>query len=525
MPHKRTFTVSIGDYGIIVALHHGKNIQNKILVASVNEENKPKLESLFTKHKSVPIYIILDTANQNYKKKFYPPVNSSDFNKVVKRDLNKEFSSLEESFHGYYGAKDKIQNKWECTFVSAAYSPEITKWVDFLLDMPNRLAGVYALPVEASIFSKTVFDAIQAEQDIKVNENTVISFIVQNKVSGIRQVVFFNQSIVFTRVVNYNFDDPKFSSQFEQDIFRANEYLKMIFPKLKAQDVVIINILSDEILSKIKHSTNRDLSFINYSPYQIAEKLGITNAASKNNGNFSDLLIANCFAGSPKKVIKFTNPKISILEKFDLSAKLIFVSDLIMMIAALVILMKIIFYQNQSSNRLSDAIQKKDQLVKKLYNANKAALAGSNISASDDAADNDSLTNEIIDFGKIDETLSVIKTNISYVFNRLSFVKEHGAIISSFDYNLQGFQPKTKVFSPIKSKFNISGIVSDKSGDIEALFKKFDSLKLETKKQFPEYNIVYSEMSKDINFSKKYYSFPFDLNLDNKALVAENGND
>jgi hypothetical protein len=524
MLHKRTFTVSIGDYGMIVALHHGKNVQNKILIASINEENKPKLESLFAKYKSAPIYILLDTNNQNYKKRTYPPVSLSDFHKIVKRDLSKEFSLLEKSFQSYYGSKDKVQNKWECTFVSAAHSPEINQWIDFLLNMPNRLVGVYVLPAEASAFAKTVFDAIQAEQEIKVNENTVISFIIQNKVSGIRQVVFFNQSIVFTRVVNYDFEDPKFSSQFGQDIFRANEYLKMIFPNLKAQDVLIINILSDEILNKIKHSESRELRFINYSPHQIAEKLGITNATSKNNSNFSDLLIANCFANNLKKVLKFSNPKISTLEKFDLSAKALFVSDIIMAIVALAIFTKVIFHQYQSSGKLSDAIQEKEQLTQKLQEADKAALSGSNVSATSDSKTNDSLTNEIIDFGKVDENLSVIKTNITDVFNKMFFVKKHGATISSFGYNLQEFNPKTEKFSSIKSGFRISGAVSDKSGDIEALFKKFDSLKLETKKKFPEYSTTYSEISKDINFSKKYYSFPFDLSLDNKVSVAENGN-
>jgi hypothetical protein len=523
MPHKRTFTVSIGDYGVIVALHHGKNVQNKILVASVNDENKPKLTSLFTQHKSVPVYIILDTANQNYKKKTYPPVSLSDFNKIVKRDLNKEFSPIEKSFRSYYGIKDKTQNKWDCTFVSAAQSPEINQWIEFLLDMPNRLIGIYALPAEASIFAKMVLDAIKVEQGVKVNENTVISFIIQNKVSGIRQVVFFNQSIVFTRVVKYDFDDPKFASQFEQDIFRANEYLKMIFPKLKAQDVVIINLLSDDILDKIKHTENHELNFINYSPYQIAKKLGITNAVPKNSGNFSDLLIANCFAGSLKKILKFSNPKISALEKFDLSVKSILASNAIMILVTVVVLIKIIFHQYQYSSKSSGMITERKQLTQKLHEINKATLDGSNVSATNDIKTNDTLTNEIIDFGKIDGTLSVVETKISNTFNRLSFIQKHGVSTSSFGYNLSEFNPRSETFSLSKTIFSISGEVSDKSGDIEVLFKKFDSLKLETKKKFPEYNIKYSEISKDINFGKKYYSFPFDLTLENKGQAAANG--
>ncbi|EFK95016.1 conserved hypothetical protein [sediment metagenome] len=517
MLHKRIFTVSIGDYGTIVALHNGKNIQNKILIASISDENKPQLESLFNQNKAAPIYIILDTTNQNYKKKTYPPVSQSDFHKIVKRDLNKEFSPIEKSFQSYYGIKDKTQNKWECTFVSAAHSPEIDKWIEFLLTVPNPLIGIYVLPVETGAMAKEVFEAIKAEQNIKTNENTVLSFVMQNKISGVRQVVFANNSIVFTRVVNYNFDDPQFAHLFEQDIFRANEYLKMIFPKLKAQDVVIINLLSDDILDKIKHIDNRELSFINYSPYQIAEKLNITNAVSSNSGNFSDIIIANCFANSTKKVLKFSNSKITMLDRLKLVLKSIFVIDAIAISIVLMILVKIILQQYQSKGKISEMISERTSLAQRLQSISNAALDDNvkKIDKNDPA--NDDLANEIIDFGKVDEVLSTVNVNISGFLNRLAVVKKYDVTVLSFGYSLPGYNPKAEEFASIHPEFKISGEISDKSGDIEILFKKFDALNLETKNKFTEYNVNYSEISKNIDFGKKYYSFPFDLTLKNKG--------
>ncbi len=512
MLHQRIFTVSIGDYGIIVALHNGRNIQNKILIAALSEENKPQLETLFSKNSTVPVYIILDTANQTYKKKSYPPVSQGDFHKIVKRDLNKEFSPIEKSFEGYYGIKDKSQNKWECTFASAAHSPEIDKWIEFLLSMPNRLVGIYMLPTESKALSVAVFDMIKLEQNLKTNENTVLSFIFQNKISGIRQVVFANNSIVFTRVVNYNFDDPQFTTHFEQDIFRANEYLKMVFPKLKAQDVVIINLLSDDIIDKIKHIENRELSFINYSPYQIAEKLGITNAVPKTNGNFSDIIIANCFANSLKKVLKFSNPKITLLERFHMSLKAILAIDALMILVAIVILAKIIFHQFQSNSKISDMIAERSILTKKLQSISNAAL-DDNVKKADS---NDDLANEIIDFGRVDEVLSTVNFDINGLFNRLAVLKKYDITVLTFGYNLVGFNSKADTFTA-HPEFTMTGEINDKSGDIEVLFKKFDSLSLETKTKFSDYDIKYSEIPKNIDFSKKYYFFPFDLSIKGKG--------
>ena len=113
MLDKRKFTISIGEYGIIVALHNGCNVQNKILVAALNEENKVQLKNLFTKNKSAPIHVLIDSVDQNYKRKSYPPVNELDFNRMVERDLSKEISHNDKAFQSYYGYKDKFQNKWE----------------------------------------------------------------------------------------------------------------------------------------------------------------------------------------------------------------------------------------------------------------------------------------------------------------------------------------------------------------------------------------------------------------------------
>ncbi|MFT6333139.1 MAG: hypothetical protein ACJAW3_001492, partial [Lentimonas sp.] len=63
---------------------------------------------------------------------------------------------------------------------------------------------------------------------------------------------------------------------------------------------------------------------------------------------------------------------------------------------------------------------------------------------------------------------------------------------------------------------DIRGDLSDKSGDIEILFRKFDNLNLETRKEFPDFKISYSELARDVDFSKKYYSFPFNLTIEDK---------
>ena len=522
MLDKMKFTISIGEYGIMVALHSGGNVQNKILVADLTEENKVQLRDVFTKNKSAPLYVLIDTADQNYKRKSYPPVNESDFNKIVKRDIVKELNSSEKAFQNYYGYKDKIQNKWECIFVSAPYSVDIEKWIEFLLELPNEFVGIYMLPIETYHLATTVFDFIKTEHSIQTNENSILSFIFQNKVSGVRQVVFSNNAIVFTRVVNYDFGDRNFTKKFEQDVFRANEYLKMIFPKLKTQDVTVINVLSDEIIEKIKHIDNHELNFINYSPFQIASKLGMTNVVSNNNSNFSDIIIANSFVNNNKKILRFLDPRITFLSRLSLVIKSTMIVNAVIVAVILLMFTKIFIQGYQHNSAVLKLEHDRIQLEQQLQSVSNVTLdlSGKGVGKTSGKPDND-LASEIIDFGKVDEALSKFDANIARVFTQLTFIKKYGALVNSFAYQIPNYNPKLES-SPTQGKFSISGDLSDPSGDVEVLFKKFDNLGLDTKTKLSGYNIKYSEISKNIDFGKKYYSLPFDLNIENKTQGNSN---
>ncbi|MFT5702986.1 MAG: hypothetical protein ACI9TO_000344, partial [Rickettsiales bacterium] len=129
--------------------------------------------------------------------------------------------------------------------------------------------------------------------------------------------------------------------------------------------------------------------------------------------------------------------------------------------------------------------------------------------------DKKNLASEIVDFGKIDEILSKFDSNAPTVFNNLVFIKKYGALASKFSYNIPRFDPNHQAPN-YQKKISVYGDLYDPSGDIEVLFRKFDNLGLETKNQFADYNVKYSELSKDIDFSKKYYSFPFDLTMESK---------
>jgi hypothetical protein len=508
MIDKKKFTISIGDYGIIISLHHGNNVQNKILIANLSDSNKDQLFEFFSKHKSTPTHILVDTTNQNYKRKTYPPLNIFDFHKLAKKDLKKEFENKEKSLNNYYYSKGR-DKKWDCIFVSTALSDEIEKWTEFLLGAPNNFIGIYMLPVETYRLAKSIFDLSKEISPADKNHQQILSFIVQNKISGTRQIIFADQNIVFTRVVNYDFDNKNFAARFEQDIFRSNEYLKMIFPNLKYQDVAIINIMPDDIIKKIKHISSHDIRFTNYNPKEISEKLGISKAVTSD-GNFSDIIIANFFANH-KKTLKFLNYNLTLLFRLRLTIRSAWVLNFIIIAATIFIYAQSNIQKNVFDDKLSKIKSQKLKLTKNLQKVSSEALDLDEKTDIENEERND-LADEIIDFGKIDEIISKNNNKIISTFNKLVFIKNYSVAIESFSYKIIDYKPELTT-NKIKRMFYLRGVLSDESGDIEDLFRKFDNLNLETKEQFASDAIQYSELPSNVDFSKKYYSFPVNLTI------------
>ncbi len=87
MSGNNNFVITIGNYGAVVVLHEKDKIRNKIFLEKLNQNNKKELTTLFTQNQQAAIYILLDSANQTYKKKSYPAVKKSDLLNVVKRDM------------------------------------------------------------------------------------------------------------------------------------------------------------------------------------------------------------------------------------------------------------------------------------------------------------------------------------------------------------------------------------------------------------------------------------------------------
>jgi hypothetical protein len=504
MSGSNNFVITIGNYGAVVALHDKSKIQNKIFLEVLNQDNKKELATLFKKNQNATIYILLDSSNQAYKKKSYPAIKKSDLFNVIKRDMDQDEDK--ESLKSYILLNKKISaaRKWECLFVSSSSSEVIADWIKFLLDMPNYLEGIYMLPVESFSFFALIKSNIRLNSKIILKRNDLYCVILQNKVSGIRQIVFSETSIVFTRIVNYDFNASDFLEKYEQDLYSTFEYLKRLFPELIMGELDIVNILAKEHLEKIKTISNVELNFTNYTPYQAAAIVGQKNAIAENS-SYCDLIISKVFSTSKHRILKFDTPKIRLLKRFFYALQFSKYINIFLLIVICIIGLDLGLINKELNSLVAAANKERLEASDELQRVK--------LSEVDEKYSADIDIDQIIDMGKIHESLNGIGIDFIDSYNKLSILRNYNVFLSSFVYNVSDFTSKTANKNPAY-KIDINGKIYNKTGDVEDLFKGFDGMISAVKQVFDKNQVKYTELPKNIDFAKKYYDSDIQLTIE-----------
>lgn len=518
MVSKKNIIVTIGNYGSIIAVHDVKAVKSKVFLKreDFNDQNKEKISEIFKKNKDLPVYVLIDTVDQTYKKKTFPFLNSSDLKKLATRTLNSESGKDSLKNFTIINKKtvrnlDKKDRHWDCLFITSPLSPDIKNWISFLIEMPNYLAGVHMLPVECfnlfKLLKKSLFT--HKEEKMARAKNDLYCIIMQNKVSGIRQIVFSQDSIVFTRVVNYDFNTSDFIEKFEHDIYGTFEYLKRIYSDLQIHEIKVITVLPENINKNIAENNTGEINYRHFTPIEIAEKIGYKDVITPKS-KYCDLLVSKIFSSTPK-LMKFHTPKLKYIEKFYYSLQSTHYINLFFSLVISGLILYIIITKQSFGSKIEKA------QIEEFKASNK--VKSLKINTLKDAQYNKKGVNlsfeRISDFGKIEEVLGVYDNDIFSFYSKLSYFKKVNLKVKEFSYSVNNFV-FDKPNNNAKYEFKVEGSLFNNSGDIEDLFREFDTLLVETKKTFSDKEITFSELPKDIDFTKKYYSFPINFVITTK---------
>ena len=247
---KKSCTVTIGTNGAVFTFHQGRLIVKTILVKDL-EEAKSSFKEIFQNRENYPIYILLDDSDQIYKQKTYPAIRSLDVSRLIKKDLSRGGPKTKGEVVSGIVKNKRLDKKWDALLFWAELKKDLLEWIDFLVFMPkNRLIGVYLLPIESGSSLLVIFKI--ALHDFNLSKESNIDIITINtKVSGLRQFIFYQNSLILSRDPDHNLEDDNFVRYFGQDMLRIVQYLKRSFPEVEVSNINFINILPKEFIKKV----------------------------------------------------------------------------------------------------------------------------------------------------------------------------------------------------------------------------------------------------------------------------------
>lgn len=529
--------VTIGYSGTVIAFHNNGAITNKFFFEKHDDEALNNIIGFFKAKKRHKIHILLDTIDQTYKKKYYPSVRRMDLKNLTRRDLggvsNKDNirDFVVQDLVKEKKRDGKIIKKWDVLLVTASINEEITKWLDFLTNLPNQIEGIYTIPVETFSIAKKLSkrDRILKEQEklakkaskdkknkkkiknkIIPPRHNIYCLIIYTKANGFRQIIFSEKGTVFTRIINYDTQNSDFVKNYEHDIYSTYEYLKRTFLDIKMSDIEVINILPKNLLDKVKDVSNHnhELNFVNYTPCDAALSLNLKPGIITKNTEFGDLLISRCFYKF-KKSLRFRTPKISTSNKMYGAMKGSYYFNLFLSIFFFVELLSNVHIRVDHEKEITKAEVKKFKATEELHKIQNKVLNITNESGKTVNIE------KAVEIGKISEVLGTKSDFIFNKYNELGYLSKYNVVLSRITFSASNFDH----VNPNKnSKYsgNFSGIIYNKTGNIDDLFSEFDNLSNDGAKSVKDVQMRFSKLPRDIDFNKKYFDFPISFTITSK---------
>jgi hypothetical protein len=355
------FVMFVGDDGAILVHYVGKLVVSRLFCPNHSDKSSEALLKIFNDFPKAPIYVLVDLLDQAYVRHTLPPVSSLGVGKIIDRRLNRDFAPSDLKGSISLGREKGGRKDWNFLLISLAYNDKLKGWLELLYELPNRLKGVYLVPIEsqASLIKLQSFinkekNKINTETSAKkpkiaisktkskedVNEKTKWDILVMhNKTGGFRQIVCRDGKMIFTRMAQCAADEKPsiMAGNVEQEVKNTIEYLKRLAFNPQNSELSIIIIIGEDIKANISLDSFNTKNSYCFTPHEAANMLEIGEAVLSGD-KFTDILISCHFLNQKKHRLKLMSEplkKINKLYELINIAKIVFIIGLIGLIGVI----------------------------------------------------------------------------------------------------------------------------------------------------------------------------------------------
>lgn len=326
------FVLFVGDEGAILIYMKGKAVLSRQFVPDASEQNLADLKSRLLEEPKAPVLVVLDTMDQSYIQQTLPPVSAMSVKKLIKRRLDRDFGENDIKGAVILGRETTGRKDWNFLMVAVEKTRQLSLWIDFVSDLPNRFLGICLASVETENILKNLKPAADVFKDAPGAQWKF--FVSHNKVGGFRQVILKNGRIIFTRLAQpVGESTPEvIAGNIEQEMLNTIEYMKRLsYDKAAGLDIVII--ASEGIKTLFDRSRFDAESLQILTPFELAQQLQIEGATQPTD-QFGDVVLAASISCSRKHILTLQTPE---SKKFDALYKIFYAQRMAALVASLLL--------------------------------------------------------------------------------------------------------------------------------------------------------------------------------------------
>ncbi len=303
---RRRFVAVIGDEGCSLALVSGREVKRRTFLSNAEGENVDILGDMLAVDPHIPVYLLLDVVEQQYREIEVPTVSYFDKAKVTKRKLALTYA--EDYLTGL--VPQVIAKKGQKRHYLAAgvpMTPELKKWLELFVLFDNPVDAICLLPIEAVPLIPMLRTQRPAAD---VGKSWQLLFTHQ-RASGFRQIIAQDNRLVFTRITPQppaGSDAQTIADIVEREFQSTIGYLRRLsFTDTDRVEMVVVT--QPDVCDALNAKRLRVRSLTALSPDQVANRLGLREIADPDDG-YADILHAACFAQKLRPGVSVSPPAV-----------------------------------------------------------------------------------------------------------------------------------------------------------------------------------------------------------------------
>ncbi len=304
----------IGDEGIAIFLSDGKKVEHECTFPWSLPDFENKLTDILkNKNSSVPLFILYDALEQQYRKENIIKTNILDQKKLVTRKLNTLFPNvLSYSYMQLKNGKKEKNNKKSNIKKNISYliaavpnTEQMDKIEHIITDVNCNISGFALLPIESSSFAKEFTKKI-AHKGTPLPRWTLL--ITHHETGGLRQIFIKDGELILTRLTPLASEEgngPGWAEEVYKGFTTTISYISRFgFSSSDGLDVIVICNNENKSLLRTYDFKNANLHC--YSIKDVEKLFNFTLPKQLDpNSQFTEMLHAGWLARQRKLIMPF----------------------------------------------------------------------------------------------------------------------------------------------------------------------------------------------------------------------------